>query len=267
MEKPAGSMSPRLTWEDYPAWLVAKSSQADVTNARTRLEFVAQKIRSEIEGSEFWQRLIGSLNEMNDEYTSLNQYKLFISLDPPPMNLKSYESLLDKSYRKNVLLNVHWPEAPDGGWITPINWYDRMNDIIRTTVVVKYLDGVQFFVDRIRKLADGFGHNFSVDYEAREEGYYAAHCYIAFKINIPTLTWETETTSIRFEIQVTTQLQDVIRNLTHEYYERRRSRRFAPDVKWQWDYSCSEFVPNYLGHMLHYIEGMIMQVRMRGEDG
>jgi len=102
------------------------------------------------------------------------------------------------------------------------------------------------------------------DYEAREEGYYAAHCYPRFEINIPTLSWVTEATSVEFEIQVTTQLQDVIRNLTHDYYELRRSRKTIPDMKWQWDYKGPEFVPNYLGHILHYVEGMIMEVRMRG---
>lgn len=35
------------------------------------------------------------------------------------------------------------------------------------------------------------------------------------------------------------------------------------DIKWQWDYESDEFIPNYLGHILHYIEGMIMEVRKR----
>jgi len=128
------------------------------------------------------------------------------------------------------------------------------------------LDGVEFFVERVQDFARQFGHSFSVDYEAREEGYYAAHCYPRFEVNIPTLSWKVEATSVRFEIQVTTQLQDVIRNLTHDYYELRRSRKSTPDVKWQWDYKGPEFVPNYLGHILHYVEGMIMEVRMRGSE-
>jgi hypothetical protein len=31
-------------------------------------------------------------------------------------------------------------------------------------------------------------------------------------------------------------------------------------MKWQWDYECNEFAPNYIGHVLHYIEGAVMQI-------
>ena len=63
------------------------------------------------------------------------------------------------------------------------------------------------------------------------------------------------------EIQITTQLQEVIRRLLHKYYERQRSGRSTSDLKWQWDYKSDEFAANYLGHILHYVEGMIMDVR------
>ena len=32
-------------------------------------------------------------------------------------------------------------------------------------------------------------------------------------------------------------------------------------MKWQWDYKSDEFSANYLGHILHYVEGMIVEIR------
>ena len=58
-------------------------------------------------------------------------------------------------------------------------------------------------------------------------------------------------------------MKDVISTLTHKYYERKRETLELPDTKWQWDYNSEEFSPNYLGHMLHYIEGAVMQIRDR----
>jgi len=65
------------------------------------------------------------------------------------------------------------------------------------------------------------------------------------------------------EFQVNTEIQDLIVDLTQKYYEERRMRLKKIGAIWQWDYKCEEFLPNYLGHIIHYIEGMIMEVRER----
>ncbi|KKK63816.1 hypothetical protein LCGC14_2990500, partial [marine sediment metagenome] len=44
-------------------------------------------------------------------------------------------------------------------------------------------------------------------------------------------------------------------------YDQRRAERPTSNVKWQWDYRSDEFAANYLGHILHYVEGMIIDVR------
>jgi hypothetical protein len=78
------------------------------------------------------------------------------------------------------------------------------------------------------------------------------------------LDWNKKTKNISFEIQITTQLQEVIRRLLHEYYEEKRTEK-ATDEKWQWNYRSEEFSTNYLGHILHYVEGMIMDIREKGD--
>jgi len=256
----------RPTWEEYPDWLLRKSSVADLQIERVRFENAGIRIREAIEASAFWGKVVGSSEDLNDEYFSLCGYQLFAAWRKPEVRVKPFESVLNKSFRKNVLLNKSWPTAPHDEWITPSNWLTRLNDIARTTMIVKYLDGIDYLVQRLQAFATNAQHSFKVDYEAREEGYYAAHCYIGFYVDLPTVDWHVESVSTTFEVQITTQLQDVIRGLTHKYYEQRRSRDSVPSVKWQWDHNSSEFIPNYLGHILQFLEGMIMEVRTRGEQ-
>lgn len=52
--------------------------------------------------------------------------------------------------------------------------------------------------------------------------------------------------------------------MLHTYYEEQR-RKGKREDKWQWDYNSEEFSANYLGHILHYVEGMIMEVREKQE--
>jgi hypothetical protein len=186
---------------------------------------------------------------------------LFTSLDPPELALKDYKSVLLKSFRKNVLNNDRWPEAPVDGWVLPDTWFGQIKDIVRTTFVVKYLDGVANLTDELGEICERHSVPWSADYEAREEGYYASHFSLSVPVEIPQVTWDTDIIDLKVELQVTTQLQEVIRRLTHRQYEMRRLRIEEPTTKWQWDYKSDEFKPNYLGHILHYVEGMIMEIR------
>ncbi len=65
------------------------------------------------------------------------------------------------------------------------------------------------------------------------------------------------------EIQVTTQLQEVLRKILHVVYERTRMISDDNQIPWQWRYKDDDFFINYLGHMLHNIEGLIMEIRRR----
>ena len=128
---------------------------------------------------------------------------------------------------------------------------------------MKYLDGVEFLREKIHSACARHSLPCDVVLEAREEGYYAAHVYTRQAFEIPRLDWDTETVDVSIELQVTTQLQEAIRTLLHKYYEKRRTVGVEEDSPWQWDYRSGEFVANYLGHILHYVEGMIMEIRER----
>ncbi|HET6309679.1 MAG TPA: hypothetical protein VFH00_01595 [Candidatus Nitrosotalea sp.] len=258
VEKPA-------TIPAYIDWL-RKEQGIDVSGSlRQNYRSVANVVRTELETSDFWKALLAEFREFDGEYLVKTSYPLFATEPRPALETKPFDSFLLKTFRRNVINNSRWPDAPDGGWLVPPEWFGRVKDLVRTYLVVKYMDGIKFASEHLVTFAEQADLQASVNFEARAEGYYAAHVYVTRSYEIPKLTWDTVTVEIPAEIQIISQLQDVLTRLTHPHYERRRARFAEPAEKWQWDYDSDEFVPNYLGHVLHYVEGMIMQVRERKE--
>lgn len=250
---------------EYKKWL--KDSHNIEINDRTQTyyESVAHKIRSDFINSLFWQTVVKQLERIAQEYYLETKYYLFIENRAPKLELKPFSSLLLKSFRHNIINNKSWPKEPGSGWIFPSNWFIETKDIVRTCFVVKYLDGTSFLLAKIEDICEANDLTFNVDFEAKEEGYYAAHLSIGFQCEIPRKDWDTEKINVVIELQVTTQIQEVIRKLLHKYYEKSRKRVAPDELKWQWDYKSDEFSANYLGHILHYVEGMIMDVRHKQE--
>lgn len=247
--------------EEYPNWFKEKFEVELTIKPASVYDYVIQKLNKDLENSLFWKELQKNLIDYTDEYYLLHGYPL-LKIENIPVFIKSYSSVINKSFRKNIILNENFPEPPKNGWITPNNWFERIKDLLRTTITVRYLDGVEFISNKIKDLCEKHEFGFSVDFEAREEGYYAAHITIEGKFSIVDENWNVKEIMFPIEIQVTTQLQEVIKALLHKMYE---EVRVLPsnekNQKWQWDYKSQEFSSNYLGHILHYVEGMILEVR------
>ena len=251
---------------EYQQWLKEKHGIEFSERDQTYYESVAIKIKRDFEQSPFWTQLVGQLQNFEDDYLLSTSYNLFLPDFPSELKEKPFKSFFLKTFRKNILENKNWPNAPNEGWVLPNNWYSKINDIVRTLFIVKYMDGVDFLLERIESFCKQNNLDFSAELKAKEEGYYAAHIYVIQSINIPKKTWDTEKVDIPIEIQITTQLQEVFRRLLHKYYEERRKKVHA-DINWQWDYKSDEFATNYLGHILHYVEGMIMDIRNKQKEG
>ncbi len=249
--------------EQYKKWLRTQHNVEITTRTQNHYDSATFAMNKQFEMSPFWKELGDKLQDYNDEYkVTKGNYWLFSETKLPEVKIKPFQSFLDKTFRKNIIQNKNWPNEPNGGWLLPDNWYSCINDILRTFFVVKYLDGVEFLRDKVHKLCQDKNQSFSCDFEARMEGYYALHMYTKMEFEIPRITWDTEKITSSIEIQITTQLQEVIRTLLHKYYEQRRGKISAEDgTTWQWDYRSEEFATNYLGHILHYLEGMIMDIR------
>lgn len=248
----------------YKEWL-AKEHSCDLDRVARYYESVTTKAKADLEGDPFWIELKRELIEFNDRYRLETGFPLHMSGHSLELSIKPFDSFFHKTFRKNILQNRHWPEAPDGGWFIPSSCFSRVSDILRTLLVVKYMDGVQFVVDSMESFCKTKGPPFRKHFEARQDGYYAAHSYISRSFEVPRMTWDSERIDLSIEIQITTQLQETIRQLLHKYYEDRRER--PTQERWEWDYRSDEFAANYLGHILHYVEGMIMEIREKQYRG
>ena len=249
--------------DDYYKWCKKELNFEITSQLENYYNSITVKLKADFEKSLFWKSILDKRVVLNQEYLAQTSYNLFTFDFKPEIVTKSFSSFIEKTFRRNVIFNKNFPKAPYGGWITPQNWYENTNDIIRTFFVVKYLDGVEFLMQKISEIATENNLICQNSFEARDEGYYALHLYIISDFEIPKQTWDTEIKKMSIEIQVTTQLQDVISKLTHKFYEERRISLKKPDKKWQWNYKSDEFAVNYLGHILHYLEGMIMDVRQK----
>lgn len=248
--------------QGYQKWLKGTLGCESGQRMENYYQTVTNKVLNSFGTSTIWQEIIKNLQNINQRYYLDTNYYLLISPDQPSLSYKPYVSYINKTYRRNISQNPNWPEPPNNGWINPQKDFDKINDIIRTCFVVKYLDGVKYLVDEIKRKCDQNNHKFKIDYEAKEEGYYAAHFYIEYNCEIIDTEWKPLLRTFSIELQITTQLQEVIRRLLHTYYEKQRMLLTASeDYKWQWDYKSEEFSANYLGHILHYLEGMILEVR------
>lgn len=253
--------------DEYRAWFKEQLNIDLTDREQNHYGQVVLKMRADLEKSALWQDLLACLPEFNDKYRLERGYDLFVASPVVPMLLtKPYDSFLHKTFRKNVLANDRWPGPPKNGWIKPDNWFTRINDVLRTLLVVKYLDGVEYLSDAIGTFCNNASVQQHVDFEAKEEGYYAAHIYITKQYEIPQVTWDTQQIQAQAELQITTQLQESIRRLLHHYYEARRTHGSTQQTqKWQWNYKSDEFAANYLGHILHYVEAMILEIRDKQE--
>jgi ppGpp synthetase/RelA/SpoT-type nucleotidyltranferase len=167
-------------------------------------------------------------------------------------------------------LNCNWnrifPEEPRQGWTKSSNWFTTLDDLIRTTLVCRYLDGPEQVCKAIARKADEFKLVNEFGPRATDEGYYAFHCYV--KIPVDLMVGDAGTialTPVEIEIQVTTQLQEILSDLTHPFYRTRRIGPSRPPPLDRWDFSSIEFRASYLAHTLHLIEGMIVQLRNEAE--
>lgn len=262
-----GTDDPPVSVEEYIEWLRVAHDVELGERVQRYHDLVVHRIRLLFEESSFWLTFTRELGNYDSQYRLDTGFPLFIAEPAPPEVLtKSFGSLLTKTFRKNVLENDAWPDPPSEGWILPTNWYEKANDVVRCVVPVKYIDGITFMLERLRALSGEAGFVSTSEMQARLEGYYAAHFYVYMPVELPAMTWDTFDATVSIEIQLTTQLQEVMRQLLHQYYEARRSLPRSERRDWQWDYKSEEFSANYLGHILHYVEGMIMEVRDRQRE-
>lgn len=139
--------------------------------------------------------------------------------------MKTFEDVLNKVYRRNCLWNRNFPKPPKGGWITPDNWFYTIDDLVRGLLICRYADGPASVVAALDREATQRNLDFSYRTLERDDGYYAYHAYIVIPVQIAAIVEgvaQEQDVPLQTEIQITTQLHDALRDISHEIYERRR---------------------------------------------
>ncbi len=209
----------------------------------------------------FFVELPTLLEQWSFNYERRTKSHLLMSNTKFELVKKSYLSAIDKSFRKNVLWNKKYPKHPEMGWVTPENLFKYFNDGIRGTMVCKFIDGPSFLIKKLSGWAKYCNIKSTWYTQEKDEGYYAYHFYTTFEVDLLDINWLTQKAEIEVEIQITTQLQEVLRNLTHQFYEQRRISPIEHNTGWKWNYKSSQFRASYLSHSLHLLEAYIVQAR------
>jgi ppGpp synthetase/RelA/SpoT-type nucleotidyltranferase len=186
---------------------------------------------------------------------------------PLSLHHKEFGRFVDKTWRKNVLMNPRFldNEPPSGGeWVTHKNWDAQIIDILRTTILVRYLDGI----DEVPKLVAAAASEFGVRYDPPEFQAHRGHC-AAHLVVYPVARYRPYggpdvEAELPVEIQVSTQLQEVVCELTHPIYEQKRALHPSDDeLAWSED---PHFVSDHLPFALHLVDGVILKERRESKD-
>jgi hypothetical protein len=214
--------------------------------------------------TDFYKQFSAHIERYDAEYRGLHEAALLMATPDLRLEKKPYSSAVDKSFRKNVLWNRRFPKPPEDGWITPENWYFALGDVLRGTIVCKFIDGPEFLAERLRGFGEELGLECGSYSQDRDEGYYAYHFNTTLHMVLTDEHWADRPHKLTLEVQLTTQLQEVLRELTHPHYQAHRSDPRPDRHRWKWEHGSNRFRAGYLGHALHLLEAIVVEIR---DDG
>jgi hypothetical protein len=255
----------KLSPEQYVAEVVSQLGCKDFVSAERSYIFNMRAAHQSVTDSVILSQIITELRSLPARYATGRPHLLFY---PPaiPAELglltKPFGSAIDKLYRSNILYNRQFPDPPRGGWIEAAELYEKIDDLIRARLVCKYMDGPRFVCEALMCHCRQVGIESKFRELSTEAGYYAWHFYARIPVELMLEAASVVQKNMWVEIQITTQLAEVITALTHEFYEARRSAGPVPkDNDWKWDASSQGFRSAYLGHGLHLLEGIIQNLK------
>ena len=275
------TLSDRPSSEDYIEWYYGRfGDDLGSGSAEQWYEQVTDTGVPTLEGSAFWQELRKDLTDWNARFRAEHQgYYLFEETQQPKhICTKTFESVLNKSFRWNVLENCNWPDPPEKApstapksqepdrrdpkwWFGPHNWLTDFPDIFRTRLTTTYFDGVGFLAERVEALAEQTTSDSPcLRLRASHDGHHAAHLWIYHELGTTDYDYsDPVSVRVRLEIQVATTIHTTISEMLHRVYEDWRVTGRPRD--WEWEHDNPAFSINYLGSTLHYLEGMIVVAR------
>lgn len=256
-------MAQKPSFDEYKLQCLADLGMPDFSTAEKSHRMNMLAANAEASGSSVWSGVLETLASMGNEYSGGRSDLLFYPADAASdlkLLIKPLDSTLLKLYRNNVLYNRNYPDPPRDGLIAPQDLYSKIDDLLRTRIVCKYMDGPRYVCGKLEEFCRVNGIDCNHRSLSTDAGYYAWHFYFKFSapVNIAGLVKDC---SMWIEVQITTQLAEVITSLTHSIYEGRRVNGAKPKGEWKWEAESPEFQSAYLGHGLHLLEGVILSFK------
>ena len=254
-------MAGKPSFEEYlTAAAGALGSGDDPATAERSYIFNLRSAHQSVMASGVMSGVLVALKEMRHLYSSGRPDLLFYPADIPEdlgFLQKPFRSAIHKLYRHNIVYNRNYPNPPREGALEPALIYEKIDDLLRTRLVCKYMDGPRFVCEQLRAHCDSQGIASRFRELSTDAGYYAWHFYFQAPVEL-MIENIVHQKSMWVEIQMSTQLAEVITSLTHGLYEARRAGSLeAEGHNWKWDASSVRFRSAYLGHGLHLLEGII----------
>jgi hypothetical protein len=245
----------------YEQWLDDRFDYSAANFGEVDYYSVARDMRAAFCHSSFWHAFCLNIHDLDQQFRYKAGTYLFQRVGTPSISIKTFDSFLRKTHRFNVADNCRWPNQPDLGWISPANWYEAINDIVRGQLVMRHMDGAKFLSQYLQELASQHSVRGDVRYHADPDGYYAIHFYTSVRSNVlRRSTGSRITVCGQVELQITTQLHETVKQLLHHDYRRRRSMLKRHAIPWQWRPDSDEFMLNSLGHVLQNVDGIIVRL-------
>src|ERR1044071_4282251 len=177
------------TMEAYLQWHKSETSREITEATRNLTDTNLRTMLNTANDHPFFQGIPDLLAAASQEYADSTHSRLLVT-DTFDLTPKPFDSIVEKSYRLNVVWNNRWPKPPKwrtedrGEWVTPDNWYRAFDDLIRATIVARYIDGPQFIGDRLEALARSCNLTSRIEPRALDVGYYAHHFYVELPVRL-----------------------------------------------------------------------------------
>lgn len=120
-------------------------------------------------------------------YRRNTRSELFMGSHQPELVVKPFASVVEKMFRQNVLWNKKFPSEPTKGWVNERNLYSKISDLVRGTLVCRFIDGPEFVAAQIAEYANRLALSNRRYSQERDQGYYAFHSYVTFPVNASEL--------------------------------------------------------------------------------
>lgn len=239
---------------DWTAELAKRFPEAQLPNFWSLLQDNCNQWALEVGVSPLWRTATSRLQAWRQDYRRISGTDLLTADVLPPFVGKGAPRIQQK-----VVQVCEKQGSLEACFSTPDVPVPELNDLVRTRIACKYMDGVEFLTTHLFGLAEELGCDPKRMRQGKLEGYFAQHLTFTAPV-IFRVGGAPKSVTIRCEVQVATELSTRVWEAAHGIYEHARVQAESPD-EWQWNPTDPRFISRQLGHMVHLADGLLIQLR------